>query len=152
MLEKTYFKQQNAVHIQCQLEDYTVKQPQRDVDEHRALRKDCLSAWKCICSQLWQQSIAAVIAEKPWTFCFTASVASTAAPGSSVRGSSSHMAIALKNLFNCCWRSDRPFARGDIETTSSMHCGWSNRIDCSGTMTSAWNRHKSEDTSSTTMF
>ena len=67
---KKYFKQQNAVHIQCQLEDYTVKQPQRDVNEHRALRKDCLSAWKCICSQLWQQSIAAVIAEKPMNVLF----------------------------------------------------------------------------------
>ena len=67
---KNYFKQQRAVHINCQLEDYTVKQPQRDVDEHRALRKDCLSAWKCICSQLWQQSIAAVIAEKPMNVLF----------------------------------------------------------------------------------
>ena len=58
------------VHIQCQLDDITVKQPGRDLERHIALQKNCLSNWKSICFQLWQQSIIAVNADKPMNILF----------------------------------------------------------------------------------
>ena len=36
---KDYVKKQIAFHIECQLEDFTVKQPQRNIAEDRALQK-----------------------------------------------------------------------------------------------------------------
>jgi len=61
---KDYFREHDVVHIHGQLDDITVKQPGRDLERHRGLQKNCLSNWKSICFQLWQQSIIAVNADK----------------------------------------------------------------------------------------
>eukprot|EP00435_Cladocopium_sp_Y103_P023001 s2744_g5.t1 len=65
-----YFSQQNAFHIRCHVGDLTVKQPKRNVSQYQALRDECLCTWKSICFQLWQQSILAVVAEKPMNILF----------------------------------------------------------------------------------
>ena len=39
----SYFHAQDVVHIHCQLDDITVKQPGRDADQHKALQKSCLT-------------------------------------------------------------------------------------------------------------
>ena len=67
---KDYFREHDVVHIHCQLDDTTVKQPGRDLERHRALQKNCLSDSKSICFQLWQQSIIAVNADKPMNILF----------------------------------------------------------------------------------
>ena len=46
---KDYFCEHAVVHIHCQLDDITVKQPGRDFEQHEALQKKCLSNWKSIC-------------------------------------------------------------------------------------------------------
>ena len=65
-----YFRDQDVVHIQCQLDDITVKQPGCNVDQHQDLQKGCLTTWKRICFQLWQQSIIAVNADKHMNILF----------------------------------------------------------------------------------
>ena len=67
---KDYFREHDVVHIHCQRDDITVKQPGRNLERHRALQKNCLSNWKSICFQLWQQSIIAVDADKPRNILF----------------------------------------------------------------------------------
>jgi len=67
---KGYFCKHDVVHIHCQLDDITVKQPGRELDRHVALRKECLPSWKNICSQLWKHSIIAVNAERPMHILF----------------------------------------------------------------------------------
>jgi len=47
-----------------------VKQPGRDLERHSALQKNCLSNWKSICFQLWQQSVTAINADKPMNILF----------------------------------------------------------------------------------
>ena len=47
---KDYFREHDVVHIQCQLDDITVKQPGRNSERHRALQKNCLSNWKAYAS------------------------------------------------------------------------------------------------------
>ena len=47
-----------------------MKQPGRDSERHEALQKKCLSNWKSICFQLWQQSIIAVNEDKPMNILF----------------------------------------------------------------------------------
>ena len=47
-----------------------MKQPGRDLERHNALQKNCLSNWKSICFQLWQQSIIAVNENKPMNILF----------------------------------------------------------------------------------
>ena len=56
---KDYFCEHDLVYIHCQSDDITVKQPGRNLERHEALQKKCLSNWKSICFQLWQQSIIA---------------------------------------------------------------------------------------------
>ena len=65
-----YFREHDVVHIHCQLGHITVKQPGRDLERHKALQKNCLSNWKSICFQLWQQSVIAVNADKPMNTLF----------------------------------------------------------------------------------
>ena len=48
----------------------TLKQPGRDLERHEALQRKCLSSWKSICFQLWQQSIIAVNEDKPMHILF----------------------------------------------------------------------------------
>eukprot|EP00435_Cladocopium_sp_Y103_P038188 s1010_g10.t1 len=66
----TYFEQNGAVQIRCQLEDITVKQPQRAENEYVALRQACLCTWKCNCLQLWLWSIWAVSENQPTHILF----------------------------------------------------------------------------------
>ena len=47
---KDYFREHDVVHIRCQLDDITVKQPGRNSERHRALQKNCLSNWKAYAS------------------------------------------------------------------------------------------------------
>ena len=65
-----YFNEHNVCHIGCQLDDLTVKQPKRSANEYRALQDECLWTWKNICFQLWQQSLVAVVADKPMNILF----------------------------------------------------------------------------------
>ena len=67
---KDYFSERDVVHIHCQLDDITLKQPGRDLERHEALQRKCLSSWKSICLQLWQQSIIAVHEDKPMHILF----------------------------------------------------------------------------------
>ena len=67
---KDYFSEHDVVHIHCQLDDITLKQPGRDLERHEALQRKCLSSWKSICFQLWQQSIIAVNEDKPMHILF----------------------------------------------------------------------------------
>ena len=67
---KDYFSERDVVHIHCQLDDITLKQPGRDLERHEALQRKCLSSWKSICLQLWQQSIIAVHEDKPMHMLF----------------------------------------------------------------------------------
>ena len=130
---KDYFREHDVVHIHGQLDDITVKQPGRDLERHRGLQKNCLSNWKSICFQLWQQSIIAVNADKQWKFCFIALVGSTAALRFCVLGLSRPMATARKMRSRCCLQRDRLFVRGAIETMFWRHYGWWNSSAVNGT-------------------
>ena len=65
-----YFKENNALQLPCQLDDITVKQPLRNAKEARAMTVACLDAWKLICHQLWDASIAAVLNDAPMNVLF----------------------------------------------------------------------------------
>ena len=65
-----YFKENNALQLSCQLDDITVKQPLRNAKEARAMTVACLDAWKLICQQLWDASIAAVLNDAPMNVLF----------------------------------------------------------------------------------
>ena len=123
------------VHIQCQLDDITVKQPGRDLERHNALQKNRLSNWKSICFQLWQQSIIAVNADKPMNMLFHCfgGINRSAAVLCAWLIATYDMATARKMRSNCCLQRDRLFARGAIETMFWRHCGWWNNSAVSGT-------------------
>eukprot|EP00438_Fugacium_kawagutii_P013261 Skav225488 [mRNA] locus=scaffold868:67474:68202:- [translate_table: standard] len=56
-----YFRRQNIFHVTCQLEDTTLKPPQRWTERIPSLVDDCLEQWKMVCCQLWKHSITAVM-------------------------------------------------------------------------------------------
>ena len=58
------------MQLPCQLDDITVKQPLRNAKEARAMTMACLHAWKLICHQLWDASIAAVLQDAPMNVLF----------------------------------------------------------------------------------
>ena len=55
-----YFQQEKVFHIKCQLEDTTLKPPQRWDERIPDLVASCLEQWKIVCGQLWKQSMLAV--------------------------------------------------------------------------------------------
>ena len=130
---KDYFSERDVVHIHCQLDDITLKQPGRNLERHEALQRKCLSSWKSICLQLWQQSIIAVHKDKPmhnfvsllwWDqsqrrdfVCF---------------GLLWPMTTARRMQSSCCSQRGRLFAHGAIESMFWMHCGWWNNSALSG--------------------
>ena len=130
-----YFREHDVVHIHCQLDDITVKQPGRDLERHKALQKNCLSEWKSICFQLWQQSVTAINADKPMNILFHCfgGINRSAAVLCAWLIATYDMATARKMRSNCCLQRDRLFARGAIETMFWRHCGWWNNSAVSGT-------------------
>ena len=54
------FQQGKVFHIKCQLEDTTLKPPQRWDERIPDLVASCLEQWKIVCAQLWKQSMLAV--------------------------------------------------------------------------------------------
>ena len=59
----TYFQENNAMQLQCQLDDITVKQPRCAPNENKAMRQACLQRVEAVCGQLWKISITAVLEE-----------------------------------------------------------------------------------------
>ena len=59
-----YFQQQDVFHIQCHLEDTTLKPARRWLEQIPDLVASCLRQWKIVCSQLWEQSMLAVARDK----------------------------------------------------------------------------------------
>ena len=59
-----YFQQQDVSHIQCHLEDTTLKPARRWLEQIPDLVASCLRQWKIVCSQLWEQSMLAVARDK----------------------------------------------------------------------------------------
>ena len=56
----SYFKQHGVFHINCHLEDVTLKTVQRWSERIPALVESCLEQWKMVCGSLWKQSMEAV--------------------------------------------------------------------------------------------
>ena len=121
-----------------------MKQPGRDLERHKALQKNCLSNWKSICFQLWQQSIIAVNENKPMNIlfhCFGGINRSAVVLRAWLIAA--YMTTARKMRSNRCLQRDRLFARGAIqtmfwtrgaiETMFWRHCGWWNNSAVSGT-------------------
>ena len=56
----SYFKQHGVFHINCHLEDVTLKPVHRWSERIPALVESCLEQWKMVCGSLWKQSMEAV--------------------------------------------------------------------------------------------
>ena len=59
-----YFEEQDVFHIQCHLEDTTLKPARHWREQIPALVASCLRQWKIVCDQLWKQSMLAVAGDK----------------------------------------------------------------------------------------
>eukprot|EP00438_Fugacium_kawagutii_P009621 Skav215647 [mRNA] locus=scaffold736:360470:360931:- [translate_table: standard] len=59
-----YFREQDVSHIKCQLEDITLKPPNRFTERIPSLIADCLEQWKMVCLELWKLSIKAVTEQR----------------------------------------------------------------------------------------
>ena len=59
-----YFLEQDVFHIQCHLEDTTLKPTRRWLEQIPDLVASCLQQWKIVCNQLWKQSMLAVAGDK----------------------------------------------------------------------------------------
>ena len=59
-----HFQEQDVFHIQCHLEDTTLKPTRRWLEQIPDLVASCLRQWKIVCNQLWKQSMLAVAGDK----------------------------------------------------------------------------------------
>ena len=129
---KDYFSEHDVVHIHCQLDDITLKQPGRDLDGTKHCKGNASPAGKAYASNCGNSQSLPSTKTSPCTFCFIALVGSIAALRFCVLGLLWPMTTPRRMRSSCCSQRGHLFAHGAIETMFWMHCGWWNNSVLSG--------------------